>query len=115
MTSCQGRLGLVRQGFSLRRSHLVEKAGHDGYNHKRKEKMGSTSKLHWLSSAILTFVFLLISYSASVSTKRTDGLRTRDENAKRVDNQELFLSNNLTDQVQWDQYSLIVKGQRILL
>ena len=35
--------------------------------------------------------------------------------AKRATASSDFLSTNFTDQVQWDEYSLLVRGQRIFL
>lgn len=39
----------------------------------------------------------------------------RAEPSEDITGAELFTSNGLTDQVQWDNYSLVVKGQRIFL
>lgn len=77
------------------------------------------SKLRWLSSALLTLAFILLSCLASASTAQLKDILSPDRvargNSKRVEPQQLFSSNGLTDEVQWDQYSLIVKGQRIFL
>ncbi|KAH8108699.1 glycoside hydrolase family 35 protein [Phellopilus nigrolimitatus] len=91
--------------------------------------MQSRFKLRWLSSVILTAVLVLLSYSFSVDGLEwaQDGLSfgsvrrvvSREHEFSRVDldveREEMFSSNGLTDQVEWDQYSLIVKGQRIFL
>ncbi|KAL5524689.1 hypothetical protein ACEPAF_9834 [Sanghuangporus sanghuang] len=86
---------------------------------QKDSRMRSQLKPRWLSSAILTLALVLLSCFASASTARLRGLlplaHGSREISKRVEPQQLFSSNGLTDEVQWDQYSLIVKGQRLYL
>ncbi|KAL5482805.1 hypothetical protein ACEPAI_9400 [Sanghuangporus weigelae] len=86
---------------------------------QQDQPMHSQSKPRWLSSAILTLALVLLSCFAPASTARLRGLLPSDHESKeilkRVEPQQLFSSNGLTHEVQWDQYSLIVKGQRIFL
>ena len=81
--------------------------------------MQSQHSLRWLSPVVLALLLGLFTYSASAKSARfwepqSFNIATSDY-SKRVEPQGLFLSNNLTDQVQWDSYSLVVKGQRIFL
>lgn len=42
-------------------------------------------------------------------------LDERDTNSDEAPSQALFKTNNLTDEVGWDEYSLFLRGQRIML
>ncbi|KAI5120764.1 hypothetical protein M0805_004727 [Coniferiporia weirii] len=78
----------------------------------------SRSRFRWLSSAVLTTALVLLSFSSSALSLRARDARDATGLTGRTTEpraSEAFSSNGLTDQVQWDQYSLVVKGQRIFL
>ena len=60
---------------------------------------------------VLAYLLGLFALSSPVLGRETEGSAL----GSRAVPKEALLSDNLTDQVQWDEYSLIVKGQRIFL
>lgn len=64
-----------------------------------------------LASMLLSSLLVFLAFSFSALGFRSGlGLQQRTLNP-----QEAVLSDNLTDQVQWDEFSLIVRGQRVFL
>lgn len=68
---------------------------------------------------LLCLISLALVFVTSKSTARSSGRaaeeRTSDVAVPTLGTEQLFSSNGLTTEVQWDSFSLIVKGQRIFL
>lgn len=108
-----------------------------GTNRSVRKRPWTTYLLFGVACCILTFVWVsprsALPLVPAASISHLSGLTARDDieplstprrseeithattEAVETPPQALFTTNNLTDQVGWDQYSLFLRGQRIIL
>lgn len=94
-----------------------------------KTQYEKSTRRSWLILGLASIALVLFSWRTTPTSWKTlasashySEFIARDSSVEDASNPapeknpvQLFSSNNLTDQVQWDQNSLVVKGQRVFL